>query len=208
MSTIALPHTFPFSDPTVPYRIDRMTVADLDQVTEIEQVAFSTPWPASAYRYELTQNELSTYLALKQRASRPSWLSTIGLRKKREDTILAYGGFWAIVDEAHISTIAVHPDWRGRGLGEMMLIGLIEASMLREATEVTLEVRVSNQVAQNLYRKYRFFEVGRRKRYYHDNNEDALIMTLSNIRGADFQTYYQALKASLRDTLSDNAASH
>lgn len=185
-----------------------MRQSDVDQVMQIERESFPTPWPASAYRYELTQNDLSTYLVLSLRRSamRKDWRRLTGLWKARRSPVLGYGGFWSIVDEAHISTIAVHPDWRGRGLGELALVGLIEAALLREAKEVTLEVRVSNTVAQNLYRKYGFVQVGLRKAYYHDNNEDALIMTTPAVDSPAFRDRYVTLKEALRARLAGPSA--
>jgi ribosomal-protein-alanine N-acetyltransferase len=205
MSSLVLPTEFPFDEPTLVYRIDPMQVSDLRYVMAIERVAFSSPWPASAYRYDLTQNDLSTYLVLRLRHSltdsdgpelRGPWAW------RRPPPVLGYGGFWMIVDESHVSTLAVHPDWRGRGLGEMLLVALIEASVLRGAAEVTLEVRVSNVVAQNLYLKYGFVQVGRRKGYYHDNHEDALIMTTPRLDEAHFATRVQELGASLHKRLA------
>jgi ribosomal-protein-alanine N-acetyltransferase len=178
-----------------------MEVDDLAQVIQIEQVAFSAPWPASAYRYELTKNDLSTYLVLRRRHP-PEPKKRRFFRPKPPPTILAYGGFWIMVDEAHISTIATLPAWRGRGLGEMILVALIEAAILRQAILVTLEVRVSNQVAQNLYHKYHFAVVGRRKGYYHDNNEDALIMTTPRVDDADFLQDYRTLKRELEHRIA------
>jgi len=205
MSSLIFPAEFPFDEPALVYRIDPMQVSDLRYVMTIERTAFSSPWPASAYRYELTQNDMSTYLVLRLRHSlygdeghkpRGPWA------RHRPPPILGYGGFWTIVDESHISTLAVHPDWRGRGLGELLLVALIEASILRGAAEVTLEVRVSNMVAQNLYRKYGFVEVGRRKGYYHDNHEDALIMTTPRLDEVHFAARYQELGANLRGRLA------
>jgi ribosomal-protein-alanine N-acetyltransferase len=222
MSKLTLPRTFPFDDPTVPYLVEPMQVADLGQVMQIEKDAFSAPWPASAYRYELTQNDVSTYLVLKvrrpsrmvqemeevERSQRNSIATAVEraarLVRRGSVPILAYGGFWTILDEGHISTLAVHPKWRGHGLGEMMLAALIDAAVVGGAREVTLEVRVSNIVAQNLYRKYSFTVVGRRKRYYHDNNEDALLMTLSDAPGSAYQARYVILKEELRARLSDS----
>lgn len=183
----SLPHAFPFTEDNLPYSTRWMQVDDIREIMPIEDASFPAPWPASAYRYELTRNKLSSYLVLQTKAQ--SLL--------RSGPILAYGGFWVILDEGHISTIAVHPDWRGRGLGEWMLVALIDAAILRGAEELTLEVRVSNHVAQNLYRKYDFAEVGRRKRYYHDNNEDALIMTTPRVSDRAFAETYAALKAAL-----------
>lgn len=201
MSQLTLPQAFPFDDSSLPYRIDQMGVSDLDQVIKIEQLAFSTPWPVSAYRYELTQNDLSTYFVLCQRTNQARPGKLLRAWRERRPGILAYGGFWCIVDEAHISTIAVHPEYRGRGLGEMMLVGLIDAALMLQTREVTLEVRVSNSVAQNLYRKYRFEQVGRRKQYYHDNNEDALIMTLPEVESQSFRDWYAGRKQELRAAL-------
>jgi ribosomal-protein-alanine N-acetyltransferase len=208
MTSLVLPAGFPFDDPTLPYQVERMQTSDLRQVMDIERVAFPSPWPVSAYRYELAQNDLSTYLALKLRQSAPArggeMTSPLGrggmtpLFRRRVETVLAYGGFWMIVDEAHISTIAVHPRWRRRGLGEMMLVAMIDAAILRGAAEVTLEVRVSNEAAQSLYRKYGFVQVGRRKGYYTDNREDALIMTTPRVNEAGFTEPYERLKVDLR----------
>ena len=205
MSSLILPLGFPFDDPVLVYRVDPMQVSDLRHVMTIERVAFPSPWPASAYRHELTQNDLSTYLVLRLRdfahdrgvqELRGPWA------QRQSPPILGYGGFWMMVDESHISTLAVHPDWRGRGLGEMLLVALIESSILRGAGEVTLEVRVSNVVAQNLYRKYGFVQVGRRKGYYHDNHEDALIMTTPRLDEAHFAARVQELEGSLRKRLA------
>jgi ribosomal-protein-alanine N-acetyltransferase len=204
MTQPALPRVFPFDDASVPYTVELMRVGDLDQVMAIEDVAFPAPWPASAYRHELSQNELATYPVLRARPTKelPRWRRVVRWRRQEPGAILAYGGFWVILEEAHISTIAVHPEWRGRGLGEMMLVALIDAAMLRAATQATLEVRVSNMAAQGLYLKYAFLEVGRRSRYYHDNNENALIMTLSGLDSTALQASYAHLKTKLRQRMA------
>ena len=210
MSGLSLPGRFPFDDPDLDYVIELMQTTDLRQVMAIERMAFPTPWPISAYHHELTQNDLSTYVVLRQREAQPvgQLRRMVGRRLPRAVKraaampLLAYGGFWMIVDEAHISTLAVHPDWRGRGLGELLLVSLIEASMLRGAAEATLEVRVSNEVAQGLYRKHGFAQVGRRKAYYTDNQEDALIMTTPRFDEQRFMALYAARKARLRERLT------
>ena len=204
MSQFHLPREFPFWDASLPYSVRPMRSSDIDQIMQIERTAFPAPWPASAYRYELTENDLSLYFVLElARSTSEGQLRRVMRlwRQTRPSPILAYGGFWGILDEAHISTIAVHPDWRGRGLGEMVLVAMIDAAILREAAEITLEVRVSNTVAQNLYRKYAFNTVGRRKRYYHDNNEDAWIMTTPRVDGVDFRVMYTGLKSKLRNAM-------
>jgi ribosomal-protein-alanine N-acetyltransferase len=137
-----------------------MTAADLPSVQQIERASFTTPWPAQAYRQELEANRLAHYL-----------VALIG------DQIVGYGGIWLMVDEAHVTTFAVHPAYRRRRIGERMLIALLDLSRDRQAREATLEVRLSNLPARRLYEKYGFRPVGIRPRYYSDNQEDALIMT-------------------------------
>jgi ribosomal-protein-alanine N-acetyltransferase len=205
MTQLVLPRAFPFADPALPYHIALMCEADVDQIMPIERLSFPAPWPASAYRYELLQNALSSYLVLRDRRSeerprhrKPRWP---GKSAEPALPVVSYGGFWIILDEGHISTIAVHPDWRGQGLGELMLVALMEAAILRGAGELTLEVRVSNLVAQNLYRKAGYVEVGWRKRYYHDNNEDALIMTTPRVDEEAFAAQYAGLKTALHERL-------
>jgi ribosomal-protein-alanine N-acetyltransferase len=189
MLPIDLPQDYPFADQELPFVIEAMRPSDIDGIMPIECNAFPSPWPASAYRYELKKNRLSTYLVMRWRDPVPSGPSSI----------VAYGGFWIILDEGHISTLAVHPDWRGRTLGQTMLVALIDAAALAGASEATLEVRVSNVVAQALYRKYGFRQVGVRKRYYRDNNEDALIMTTPTMGTDPFQREYARLKSQLRE---------
>jgi ribosomal-protein-alanine N-acetyltransferase len=202
MPGLCLPDQFPFADPELPYLIEPMSVGDLRQVMAIERTAFSSPWPASAYQHELTQNDLSTYLVLRQQEARPKpgLRRLVGRRLGRaaDGPLLGYGGFWMIVDEAHISTLAVHPEWRGRGLGELLLVALIEAAVQRGARVATLEVRVSNVVAQALYGKHAFAQVGRRKAYYTDNREDALIMTTPRLDEPHFAARYAARKERLQ----------
>ena len=137
-----------------------MTIEDLPAVQLIERASFTTPWPPQAYRQELESNRLAAYL-----------VGEIGAE------IVAYGGVWLMVDEAHVTTFAVHPRYRRRGVGERLLLSLIDLSIARHAREATLEVRLSNLAARRLYEKYGFRPVGIRPRYYSDNQEDALIMT-------------------------------
>ena len=202
MPQLSLPREFPFDDLSLPYAIDWMHLTDIDQVMPIERASFSAPWPASAYRYELIQNDLSSYLVMRSRPPSAAYPPKRWRPLRREPPwpVLGYGGFWIILDEGHISTIAIDPDWRGRGLGELMLVALIEAAIAGGAGELTLEVRISNMVAQNLYQKYGFVQVGARKRYYHDNNEDALIMTTPRV-DATVLKKYAVLKKNLRERL-------
>jgi ribosomal-protein-alanine N-acetyltransferase len=137
-----------------------MAVPDLAAVQGIERASFATPWPAHAYRQEIETNRLAIYL-----------VALIG------DAVVAYGGIWLMVDEAHITTFAVDPRFRRRRIGERLLLALLDLALNRRAREATLEVRLSNLPARRLYEKYGFRPVGIRPRYYSDNNEDALIMT-------------------------------
>jgi ribosomal-protein-alanine N-acetyltransferase len=108
---------------------------------------------------------------------------------------------WLMVDEAHITTIALRAARRGRGYGELLLASLIETAIGTGARRVTLEVRVSNETAQGLYRKYGFRQEGLRRRYYSDNNEDAYIMTTDNIQDSDYQRTFESLVHALSERL-------
>jgi ribosomal-protein-alanine N-acetyltransferase len=116
---------------------------------------------------------------------------------------VGYAGMWLMVDEAHITTIAVREAWRGRKLGELLLASLIEAAVDAGAARVTLEVRVSNEVAQGLYAKYGFHREGVRPRYYSDNNEDAFIMTTGSIQEEEYGRRFGVLVRQLRERLGD-----
>jgi ribosomal-protein-alanine N-acetyltransferase len=140
--------------------VGRMTVDDLAAVHEIERESFTTPWPAHAYRQELEQNKLAHYLVARY-----------------GELIVGFAGTWMLVDEAHVTTFATRAAWRRQGVGERLLIALLDLAIARGAAEATLEVRPSNYPARNLYEKFGFRVVGVRPRYYTDNNEDALIMT-------------------------------
>lgn len=161
-------------------RIRPMTVNDLPAVQIIEHSSFSTPWPVHAYRQEIESNRLAHYL-----------VATLG------GAIVAYGGIWLMVDEAHVTTFAVHPGYRRRGIGERLLLALLDLALARQAREATLEVRLSNLGARRLYEKYGFRPVGIRPRYYSDDNEDALIMTTEPIAEPPMQERIARLRAAL-----------
>jgi ribosomal-protein-alanine N-acetyltransferase len=120
-----------------------------------------------------------------------------------ESSIIGLAGFWLMADEAHISTIAVHPDWRGLGLGEWLLLSLIETAQTLNAQKATLEVRPSNQTALALYQKYHFEQVGRRPHYYSDNDEDALILTTPPLASLDYQTMLSQRQKALLQRLAN-----
>jgi ribosomal-protein-alanine N-acetyltransferase len=155
-----------------------MTLDDIAQVMTIDRLSFPQPWSEQSYRFELLENQHSYFVvALARAVSNPSngWLSRL-LGQPLPRQVVGYGGVWLVAGEAHINTLAVHPDWRRRGIGEQLLQALLAYARRRDSLAATLEVRVSNLAAQHLYRRYGFEEVGRRPRYYRDG-EDALLMT-------------------------------
>lgn len=149
-------------------QVRSMTLSDLADVIKIDKLSFPIPWSEKTYRLELTENP-AAHLFI---AERPDL-------EPRE--LIGYIGFWYIVDEAHISTLAVHPTYRRRGVGEHLLRYSLKEAAELGAELMTLEVRVSNLAAINLYEKYGFTAFGTRKRYYHDNGEDALQMRLADL---------------------------
>ena len=202
------------------YTVDRMTLADIPRVIEIEKLAYPSPWPPSAYRKEIQDNRYAHYIVVRDtqlavaahgpgRSDPPRRSFPLSLLPGRgpqvaaaeQSAIVAFAGLWLMIDESHITTIAVHPDHRGRGVGELMLNALITISRDIGARMVTLEVRVSNSVAQNLYRKYGFKEAGIRRRYYSDNHEDALIMWTEEINSPAYRARFDQLTAALRAQL-------
>ena len=162
--------------------IEAMRLEHLDEVQRIEEASFTTPWPPNAYRSELMTNRLASYLVA-----------------RIDDRIVAYGGLWLLVDEAHITTFAVHPAWRRQRLGERLLLAFLDLARDRRAREATLEVRLSNLAARRLYEKYGFRPVGLRPRYYSDNNEDALIMTTEPLDDRQLRARIERLRVDLDD---------
>jgi len=157
------------NEPALNLVMRKMTMNDLPAVMEIDRLSSPTPWSEGSFRYELNDNPAAS-------------LRVAGLRGV-EWKIAGFIGFWMLVDEAHISTVAVHPDLRGKGVGGVLLDDAIRQAIGLQASLVTLEVRASNQPAIQLYRKHGFETVGRRVRYYKDNQEDAILMTLNNPGG-------------------------
>jgi ribosomal-protein-alanine N-acetyltransferase len=117
--------------------------------------------------------------------------------------IVGFSGIWLLVDEAHITNIAVRPQYQGRGLGELLLIATIDLARGLKASSMTLEVRASNLVAQNLYSKYGFIQMGIRRGYYLDNHEDAVIMSTESIAAPSFQAQLEQLREALAKKLDN-----
>ena len=168
------------------YTLRYMLPEDIPQVVELDRLSFPIPWSSRSYVFEISDNLASHMVTLEAGVDmRRSHGVLAALRRlggtSKISTIAGYGGFWLIDGEAHISTIATHPKLRRRGLGEVLLAGMLSRSIALNAEYSVLEVRVSNNTAINLYRKYEYEIVGRRKNYYRDNNEDAFLMHLAPI---------------------------
>ena len=205
--------------PDLPYVVEPMQLADVPIVASIERDVFPMPWAASAFAYEVQANPHSYYLVARfqKLPAAPSFQGKLtsarhrltGRRKSAD--ILGYAGFWLMANQAHISTLAVAPRYLRRGIGELLLVGLIDWASEVQATTMILEVRTLNLAAQSLYHKYGFETTGVRKGYYSDNGEDALIMNTKTITSTSFQSNFQHLKdellASLRSSRSIRAGS-
>jgi ribosomal-protein-alanine N-acetyltransferase len=202
------------------YHIRRMSEGDIPQVLEVDMDAFPDQWPhptPNSFHHEL-RNKLAHYMVigrggaaraggnghrviglkegllfLKQLFSRDRFFGPAGLLTTGEQ-LVGMAGIWMMVDEAHIVTIAVRKSHRHRGLGEWLLIGIIDLSTQLRAKYVTLEVRASNSTAQALYEKYGFTKAGTRIKYYSDNGEDALIMTTCELDSPSYLERLQRLK--------------
>ncbi len=156
--------------PPVRIRIEPMRLEDVPKVHRIESASFPTPWPDYAFRQEIQTNRLAHYMVV-----------------RAGDETIGYGGMWLMVDEAHVTTFAVLPEWRRRGVGARLMLVLMQVARDLNASIVTLEVRLSNHAARGLYGRFGFKPVGIRPRYYSDNNEDALIMTTPPIASEEMK---------------------
>lgn len=170
----------------LPVEVDEMRIADIPQVHEIERLSFATPWPAHAFEQELRGNRLARYVVARTRVG-------------EEERVVGFAGVWLMVDEAHITTFGVHPDWRRQGIGRRLLLRLFDLSAELRAARMTLEVRVGNQAAQALYHRFGFVITATRPRYYTDDGEDAFVMTTPDLRRPSMQ----ALIADERRALED-----
>ena len=211
------------------YVVRPMEVDDIDAVSEVERECFSTPWPSSAYRRELRDNRMGRYIVLVEllnevgnhgTPNEPPHESVNGVRRAVDqllrpfgriaapvaplnERILGFAGMWLMLDEAHITTLGVKPTLRGQSFGELLFATLLEIAITVGARRATLEVRVSNFSAQALYRKYSFREEGVRRRYYSDNNEDALIMWSERLAAPEFLDLYRAARVGLDRRLNE-----
>jgi len=162
-----------------PVSIEPMRWVDVERIAAIERRCYPTPWHANAYYTELN-NACAVYLVARVAGE-----------------VVGYGGMWVVMDEAHITTLAVDPPHQGRKIGERLLHALLEEAILRGAQRATLEVREYNQVAQNLYRKYGFREAAMRRSYYSDNGENAIVMWAEGIAEPDYLRRLRELRRAL-----------
>ncbi|MGR9047636.1 ribosomal protein S18-alanine N-acetyltransferase [Halobacillus faecis] len=139
--------------------IRRMTKDDVGAVMEVEKASFAVPWSGETFKKEMEDNPYAHYYVV-----------------ENEDEIIGYCGLWLIIDEAHVTNIAIHPDHRGNKYGEHLFRHTCNEAIEHGAIQLSLEVRVSNTAAQHMYRKFGMVPGGIRKRYYSDNGEDALVM--------------------------------
>lgn len=203
----------------MPYGVRLMRQEDILQVIEIDREAFPTQWPPNNYKREL-QNRLAYFMVayddgktvIEPEAETPPETGGLGLfsRIKRlfrgespatvrmpapiRQYLAGFAGIWLLAGEAHITNVAVRKCCQRRGIGELLLISIIELATRLKADIITLEVRAFNTPAQNLYLKYGFSKAGVRPTYYTDNREDALLMSTGNIASASFQARLQQLK--------------
>ena len=196
-----------------------MRKEDIAQVTEIDREAFPTLWPPTNYRREL-ENRLAHYIVAcddekvvevsEVKTATEKVISGLAFRVRRflnpdrsfsnelppsvTQYIMGFAGFWVVAEEAHITNIAVREIHRRQGIGELLLISAIDLATELNASIITLEVRVSNTAAQELYYKYGFTQVGLRRGYYIDDKEDAAVMSTENITSASYQAHLNQLK--------------
>ena len=150
--------------------VRKMQIEDLDQVVAIDQASFSLPWPARSFRYEITENPAAR-----------AWVA------ERDGNVIGLLVLWLIVGEAHIATLATHPEFRRQGVARKLLIQALRAAAAEGARSAVLEVRAGNEAARAMYGKYGFVEDGRRARYYKDNGEDAILMSLPKLDPETFE---------------------
>ncbi|HEV2014296.1 MAG TPA: ribosomal protein S18-alanine N-acetyltransferase [Candidatus Dormibacteraeota bacterium] len=160
--------------------VDAMREDDIPEVQAIEREIFPTPWPRNAYYRELHHNRSAYYLVL-----------------RRDEEIVGYAGLWKMSDEAHVTTVGVRANQQGKGYGHALMAALIQRAYQLGSRWLTLEVRPSNEVAVRLYEKFGFKVIGRRRGYYTDNNEDAIVMWSDSIQAPSFKTRFKDILQTL-----------
>jgi ribosomal-protein-alanine N-acetyltransferase len=170
--------------------LDLMRESDVATVQEIEREIFTTPWPRNAYYRELASRSSAHYVVLRQEGltDAPPRFHAPEL----DATIVGYGGMWRMYDEAHVTTIGVRRDLHHQGYGRILFAGLVQAAYDMGAKWVTLEVRTTNDNAMHMYEGFGFKVIGRRKGYYTDNGEDAIVMWSDSIHSPRFRRAYES----------------
>ena len=175
--------------------IKLLTPVEIEQITALDEICLGGFWQAEAYLREIDSDK-STLIAL--HLSEPNC---------KTSQMIGMGCLWSIVDEAHITLLAVHPDYRRQGLGQLLLLELLKDAIARNLAWATLEVNENNLAAVNLYKKYGFQIAGKRKNYYQPAGDDALVLWLKNIQQDKFQANLTHWQQHLRDRLSTNSYS-
>jgi ribosomal-protein-alanine N-acetyltransferase len=170
--------------------LELMREADISTVQEIEREIFATPWPRNAYYRELASRSSAHYVILRQEGNVEKPENFKG--SELDPSIIGYGGMWRMYDEAHVTTIGVRRDMQHRGYGRALFAGLVQAAYDMGAKWVTLEVRTTNENAMRMYEAFGFKVIGRRKGYYTDNGEDAIVMWSDSIHSPRFRRAYEA----------------
>ncbi len=190
--------------------VETMAIEHIVEVRELERRCFPTPWPKESFYYELERNRMARYIVLRRVAEDeaapaeavepPGLLQRIfgGRNRVHSNSVVGFAGLWMMVDEAHITTLAVSPDHQGKGLGELLLVAITEISVAHGAKMMTLEVRPSNTIAQKLYEKHGFSGHGIRPHYYSDDGEDAVVMWSEELGTAKSQQRFEELQDRLR----------
>lgn len=148
------------------FEIRKMTEADVPAVGELDRLSFTLPWPERSFQFEVTSNPASRCLVAEV-----------------EGRVVGAVVAWLLVDELHIATLATHPEFRRQGIAQALLTAVLRRGVQEGAVSSFLEVRAGNLAAQALYRKFGYEATGLRRRYYRDNDEDAILMTLENMAG-------------------------
>ena len=164
--------------------VEEMSLDDIPEVQEIEREIFPTPWPRNAYRRELLQNKLATYYIIRE-----------------TDDIAGYAGLWKMRDEAHVTTVGVRRRDQGKGYGMALMITLLDRAYEGGSRWVTLECRASNLGAIALYEKLGFKVIGRRRGYYTDDGEDAVVMWTDSLRAPAFRDHFRQLREEIADAI-------
>ena len=170
--------------------LELMREADISTVQEIEREIFATPWPKNAYYRELASRSSAHYVILRQDGNVEKPANFKG--SELDPSLIGYGGMWRMYDEAHVTTIGVRRDMQHRGYGRALFAGLVQAAYDMGAKWVTLEVRTTNENAMRMYEAFGFKVIGRRKGYYTDNGEDAIVMWSDSIHSPRFRRAYEA----------------